>query len=162
MLRYNGISWGETMNKPIMSILAVVFLLVGCASMQELSNDVMQQRKSETAGVTRFYPIPADQAWEISRAVFCWEKVDGVEEHREENYLITSTGMKMVAFGSVMGVWIEPVDSAGTKITVLTKRRVAKDTFTKLNDTTFFERFEQGLKIVQEGGKLPVVPPEKQ
>ncbi|MRR57283.1 MAG: hypothetical protein EG824_03605 [Deltaproteobacteria bacterium] len=148
------------MGKLIFAVLTVI-MMNSCASMQELSQDVMQQRKSGTAGVTRVYPIPADQAWEISRAVFRWEKVDGVEEHREENYMITSTGMNMVAFGSVMGVWIEPADSIGTKVTVLTKRRVAKDTFTKLNDATFFERFEQGLKIVQDGKKLPVVPPEK-
>jgi hypothetical protein len=147
------------MNKLVFAVLTVM-MMNSCASMQELSNDVMQQKKSGKAGVTRVYPIPADQAWDISRAVFRWEKVDGVDEHRNENYMITSTGMKMMAFGSVMGVWIEPADSADTKVTVVTKRRVDNDIFTKLNDSTFFERFEQGLKIVQDGKKLPVVPPE--
>jgi len=147
------------MNRLVFAVLTVM-MMNSCASMQELSNDVMQQKKSGKECVTRVYPIPADQAWDISRAVFRWEKVDGVEEHRNENYMITSTGMKMTAFGSVMGVWIEPADPAGTRVTVVTKRRVENDIFTKLNDSTFFERFEQGLKIVQEGKKLPVVPPE--
>jgi hypothetical protein len=91
--------------------------------------------------------------------VFRWEKTDEIEEHREENYMITSTGMKMVAFGSVMGVWFEPVDSANTKVKVVTKRRVENDIFTNLNESTFFKRFEHGLKIVQAGRKLPVAAP---
>ena len=79
------------MNKLVFAVLTVM-MMNSCASMQELSNDVMQQKKSGKAGVTRVYPIPADQAWDISRAVFRWEKVDGVDEHRKENYMITSTG----------------------------------------------------------------------
>jgi hypothetical protein len=149
------------MKKPIMSMLAVVLLVGGCASMQELSDCVIQERKAGKVGVTKVYQIPADQAWEITEAVFRWEKTDEVAIHRTENYVLTSTGMKMMAFGSVLGVWIEPLDSASTKITAIAKRRVDSDIFTNLTEVTFFERFEQGFKIVKDGKKLPVVSPEK-
>jgi uncharacterized lipoprotein NlpE involved in copper resistance len=149
------------MKKHIMSLLAVAFLVGGCANMQELSDCVIQERKAGKVGVTKVYPIPAVQAWAITEVVFRWEKTDEVAIHRTENYLITSTGMKMMAFGSVLGVWIEPVDLANTKITAIAKRRVDSDFFTNLTEATFFERFEQGLKIVQDGKELPVVSPEK-
>lgn len=120
---------------------------------------MIQERNAGKLGVTKVYPISADQAWEITEAVFRWEQTDEVEKHGTENYVITSTGMKMLAFGSVMAVWIEPADSATTKVTVVTKRRVADDIFTTLNESTFFERFEQGMKLLKAGKKLPVAAP---
>jgi len=147
------------MNKLLLAVLAVMMLTNGCASRQELSDSVIQERNAGKQGVTRVYPVPADQAWEITEAVFRWEKTDEVEKHCAENYVITSTGMKMLAFGSVLVVWIDPADSATTKVTVVTKRRVEDDAFTSLNESTFFERFEQGMKILMDGKKLPVVAP---
>lgn len=139
--------------------LFAIFLAGGCASRQQLADEIVKARKTGNAGVTRVYPVAANQAWEITLAVFRWEKTDEIEEHREENYVITSTGMKMAAYGSVMGVWIEPADASASKITVIAVRRVENDRFTSLNARTFFERFEQGMKFLKEGKKLPVVLP---
>lgn len=150
---------GDAMKTQRVIIFAALLVLVGCAHMQELSDDVMQKRKSGSDAVTKVYPVSAGQAWEISEAVFRWEKTDELDVHRSENYMITSTGMKMLAFGSVMGVWIEPADSDSTKVTVITSRRVENDFFTSLTASTFFERFEQGMKIIKDGGKLPVAAP---
>jgi len=152
---------GGYMKKLASIFLLSIFLASGCASLQELSREVIKARESGKEGVAKVYPVTREQAWDIARAVFCWEKTDEVMEHPEENYMITSTGMKMVAFGSVMGVWIEPVDADNTKITVITMRRVKNDIFTKLNEATFFERFEQGVNIVKSGKQLPVVSPVK-
>jgi hypothetical protein len=151
--------WGELMKKLLWAALAVMMMTNGCASRQELCNNMLQERNAGKQGVTKVYPISAAQAWEITEAVFRWEKTDEVEKHATENYVITSTGMKMLAFGSVMAVWIEPADAATTKVTVVTKRRVAGDIFTSLNESTFFEKFEQGMKILKDGKKLPVVAP---
>jgi len=151
--------WGNLMKKLLWAVLAGMLMTNGCASRQELCNNMIQERNAGKQGVTKVYPIPAEQAWEITEAVFRWEQTDEVEKHVKENYVITSTGMKMLAFGSVLGVWIEPADSENTKVTVMMKRRVADDIFTSLNESTFFERFEQGMKILKAGKKLPVVAP---
>lgn len=139
--------------------LVAIFLAGGCASRQQLSEEIVNARKAGTMGMTKVYPVDTKQSWEITLAVFRWEKTDEIEEHRDENYIITSTGMKMAVYGSVMGVWIEPADSVSSKITVIAKRRVESDKFTMLNAETFFRRFEQGMKILKDGKKLPVLPP---
>jgi hypothetical protein len=150
---------GGLMKRLVLVFLSIFFLAIGCASYNELSREVVAAGKTGKDGVSKVYPVDADQAWEITSAVFRWEKTDEIVEHRDENYVITSTGMKMVAFGSVMGVWIEPVDPNNTKITVITKRRVQKDSFTNLTASIFHEKFEQAVKIVKSGKKLPAAPP---
>ena len=129
--------------------------------MQELTNEVINARNAGKEGVTKVYLVTKNQAWDITRAVFSWEKTDEIEEHPDGNYVITSTGMEMLAFGSVMGVWIEPVDSDNTRMTVITKRRAQRDKFTELTAPRFYERFEQGIKIIKSGKELPVIPPSK-
>jgi hypothetical protein len=141
-------------------VLSSIFLASACASLGDLTEEVMKARESGKEGITKVYPVNTDEAWEITIAVFRWEKTDEVEEHRDRNYVITSTGMKMATFGSVMGVWIEPVDADHTEITVITRRRVQSDTFTELTGPKFFKRFEQGMRIVKSGRKLPLTPPE--
>jgi hypothetical protein len=148
------------MKKLVLILLSSIFLASACASLDDLTKEVMKARESGKEGMTQVYPVNTDEAWEITIAVFRWEKTDEVEEHRDRNYVITSTGMKMAAFGSVMGVWIEPADADHTKITVITKRRVQSDTFTELTGPKFFKRFEQGMRIVKSGRKLPLTPPE--
>jgi hypothetical protein len=152
---------GALMKMLVFALITALLMTSGCASLPELSNQVVQAKMAGNEGVTKVYPVSVNQAWEITETVFRWEKCDAVKENRQENYMITSTGMKMVAFGSVMGVWLEPSDESSTKVTVVTRRRVEKDFFTKLDAPTFFERFEKGLEIVKEGKKLPVVPPAK-
>lgn len=147
------------MKRLVLVFLFTFFLLSGCVNLNELSREVIEAGKAGKDGVAKVYPVDTDQAWEITSAVFRWEKTDEIVEHRDENYVITSTGMKMVAFGSVMGVWIEPMDPNNTKITVITRRRVQKDSFTSLNASIFHEKFEQAVKIVKSGKKLPVAPP---
>ncbi len=149
------------MKKLVFALFASLLMTSSCASLPELSDQVVQAKMVGNEGVTKVYPVSVNQAWEIAEAVFRWEKCDEVTENRQENYMITSTGMKMLAFGSVMGVWLEPIDESTTKVTVVTRRRVEKDFFTKLDAPTFFERFERGIEIVKEGKKLPVVPPAK-
>jgi len=156
-----GTGTGELMKWTVLVALSIFVLAGGCASRHDLSDEILKARKAGSAGVTRVYPVDTNQAWEITMAVFRWEKTDEIEEHRDENYVITSTGMKMAAYGSVMGVWIEPVDSVASKITVICKRRVEGDKFTRLNAQTFYKRFEQGLKIMKEGKKLPFAAPLK-
>lgn len=151
--------WGDLMKKLALAMLAAMIVTNGCASTQELSEAVIQERKSGNQGVTKVYPVSANQAWEITDAVFRWEKTDEVVKNHDENYAITSSGMKMAIFGSVLCVWIEPLDPNNTRLTVLSKNRNNRFVLTGLTPIHFLERFDQGVDIVRNGGKLPAIPP---
>jgi PBP1b-binding outer membrane lipoprotein LpoB len=143
-------------------ILAVVILLSfavffnGCATM----NDVVRVKEAGTEGTTKVYPVNTDQAWEISKAVFRWEGSDAIEEHRNEGYMLTSSGMNFVSCGAVMGAWIEPVDTDNTKVTVVTKRRITINIATTLTEATYHKRFAQAVEIVKKGQPLPKKTPD--
>ncbi len=138
----------------LVGILAVsLVLLAGCATM----SDVM---KSKNEGTAQVYPVDSEQAWEISRTVFRWEGADAIEEHKADGYMLTSTGMNWVSYGAVMGAWIDSVDKDNTKVTVVTKRRIATNLATTLTETTYHKRFGQAVDIVKKGGRLPATPPD--
>lgn len=146
------------MKKQWMQILVVLVLVVwvtGCATM----SDVVRS-KEEGKGTSKVYSVNADQAWEIAKTVFRWEGTDAIEEHRAEGYMLTSSGMNLITGGAVMGAWVEPVDKNSTRITVVTKRRIATNIATTLTEATFHNRFAQAVEIVKKGERLPLRPPE--
>ena len=131
----------------------IVALLAGCATL----GDVVRDKEEGTA---RVYPVSFDQAWTIAKTVFRWEGTDAIEEHREERYMLTSTGMNLITFGTVMGAWVDPMPDGQMKVTAVTKRRVQTNIFTSLTETTFHRRFAQGVEIVKAGKPLPNQPPD--
>ena len=133
-------------------ILALA-LVAGCATM----SDVMQ---SKDQGVSQTYPVTFDQAWTIAKTVFRWEGADAIEEHKDERYMLTSSGMNLVTAGTVMGAWIDPMPDGQMKVTVVTKRRIQTNMFTSLTETTFHKRFAQAVEIMKAGKPLPPTPPE--
>jgi len=142
-------------------VLRVLFVMAmaaasGCATM----GDVVKAKESGSEGTTRNYNVGADAAWDIAKTVFRWEGADAIEEHRSENYMLTSSGMNMVSYGAVMGAWVEPIDPMNTKVTVVTKRRVQTNIFTTLTEGTFHKRFEQAVMIVKKGQPLPRNAPD--
>ncbi len=145
--------------KRVLLILAASVLVsafaTGCASM----GDVM---KAKNEGTSQVYPVTTDQAWKIAMTVFRWEGADAIEEHKDEGYMLTSSGMNLVTVGTLMGAWIEPVDKDNTKVTVVTKRRIATDLATTLTESTFQRRFGQAVQIIKSGKPLPPTPPEEQ
>ena len=74
--------------------------------------------------------------------------------------MLTSSGMNLVSGGAVMGAWVEQVNKESTKVTVVTKRRIATNIATTLTETTFHKRFAQAVDIVKAGKPLPSAPPE--
>lgn len=143
----------------LMVVLATVVMMTGCASQQKISEEVLLAKKSGKEGITKVYQIPASQAWDITRAVFLWEKVDEIDEHRMDNYVLASSGMQMVAFGTVIGVWIEPLDTASTRITAISKFRGDCCPLTRLTPGQFFAKFDKGQQIIESGRTLPIVSP---
>ena len=136
----------------IFSLLIVTTWLAGCATM----GDVM---KSKDKGTAEVYPVNADQAWEICRMVFRWEGSDAIEEHRDQGFMLTSSGVNLASWGAVMGAWVDPIDENNTKITVVTKRRIQVNVATTLTETTFHKRCAQAVEIIKEGKPLPIEPP---
>jgi hypothetical protein len=134
-------------------VFLLLALLGGCATM----SDVV---KAKDEGTSTVYPVSMDPAWMIAKTVLRWEGADAIEEHKDEGYMLTSSGMNLVSAGAVMGVWIEPVDKDNTKVTVVTKRRIAVNVATTLTESTFHKRFAQAVDIVKAGKPLPSVPPE--
>lgn len=137
----------------VLVFISLIALLGGCATM----GDVVRAKDEGTAKV---YPVNSEQAWEIAKTVFRWEGADAIEEHKSEGYMLTSSGMNWVSWGAVMGAWIEPVDKENTRVTVVTKRRIATNIATTLTEATFHKRFAQAVEIVKKGNRLPPNPPE--
>lgn len=137
-------------------LLAVAMLGIGgCATL----NDVVTAKESGKEGTAQTYRIGEAQAWDIAKTVFRWEGSDAIEEHRDQHYMLTSSGMNLVSAGTVMGAWIEPVDATNAKVTVVTKRRIQTNIATTLTEGTFQKRFAQAVEIVNQGHPLPVVAP---
>ena len=136
-----------------LGILSIFIWVAGCASMGDVA-------RAKDEGTSKVYPVNADQAWDISKSIFRWEGADAIEEHKTEGYMLTSSGMNWVSWGSVMGAWIDPVDKDNTKVTVVTKRRIATNIATTLTEETFHKRFAQSVDIIKAGKSLPIAPPQ--
>ena len=138
---------------PVLAVLLSLLWLGGCATMSDVA-------VSKASGKSAVYPVTADQAWDIAKAVFRWEGADAIEEHRQEGYMLTSSGMNLVSWGAVMGAWVDPIDAGNSKVTVVTKRRISTNLATTLTEATFQKRFAQAVEIVRAGKPLPAKPPE--
>jgi hypothetical protein len=131
--------------------LLLVFLSA-CATM----SDVLKNKENGTAVI---YDLSKEQAWKAAITVFRWEGADAIEEHKDEGYMLTSSGMNAVSAGAFMGAWIEP-EGKRVKVTVVTKRKIATNIATTLTETTFHKRFSQAAEILKSGKTLPISPPE--
>jgi hypothetical protein len=136
---------------------SIVMILTGCAT----THDGVPTQKGGSEGISKVYPVNADQAWEIGKVVFGWEGRHAIEEHRDQGYMLSSSGMGLVAWGTVMGAWFEPVDEERTKVTVIIKRRVTVNpAATTLKEESFHRRFAQAVEIVKKGQPLPLKAPD--
>ena len=148
----------------ITEFLLIWVCLTGCATM----SDVVQS-KERGRGTSKVYPVNADQAWDIAKTVFRWERTDAVEEHRSEGYMLTSSGESLISWGTVMGVWIEPVNNGSTKVTAVIKRKNPTEVLTSLTEAIFHEDFEMAARIKAGRSftpapatvRSPSVPPEE-
>jgi hypothetical protein len=135
------------------SLSLFIFLtLPGCASM----SDVLQSKNEGTVNV---YNVNETQAWKIAMTVLRWEDAETIEEHRDEHYMLTTTGVNLVSAGTLIGVWVESVNENDTKVTIVTKRKMQTNVATGLTETTFHKRYAQAIEIVKSGNSLPIESP---
>lgn len=147
--------WGRTLACILILGGITVGGLIGCQTL----GDVIHA-KAQGGGSTQVYPVDTDQAWKIAMTVFRWEGSDAIEEHRDQGYMLTSSSMNLITAGAVMGAWVEPMGQGQTKVTIVTKRRIATNLATTLTETTFHKRFAQAVSLVKAGQPLPLTPPE--
>lgn len=127
-------------------------LLAACAS----TGDVLADKAN---GTSRVYTVDPDRAWKIAQTVLRWEGAEAIEQHRSDNYMLTTIGANLISLGSVVGVWIEPEKKGSTKVTVVTKRKMATNLATGLTETRFHDRFEQAVEYVKAGKPVPEEAP---
>jgi hypothetical protein len=128
------------------AVLAALCLVAAC---QTPSMGGVFGRKTQGGGVSAVYPVDQKQAWDISARVFRWENAGKIEEHREDNFLLTTIFKGSRAIYA--GAWIEPAQS-GSKVTCV----VDGD---PLLEQRFHDRFAQVISLLKLGRPLPDVAP---
>ena len=136
----------------LLALVAVVFGVPSCASISDAI-------KAKDEGTVTTYPVGSDQGWKIALRVLRWEDAETIEEHKDENYMVTTVGANLISAGAVVAVWVEPVNATSTKVTVVTKRKMQTNIATGLTETKFHQRFKQAVDIVKSGKALPSEPP---
>lgn len=132
----------------ILTLCTVTMLISGCATMSDVT-------KNKENGISKVYKVSKEDGLKIARQVFRTEGGEAIEERPEENAVYTSSGMGLFTAGTLMAAWVEPIDAENSKVTCVTKRKIATNFVTTLTEKTFHEKFEKGLAIVKAGRPLP-------
>jgi hypothetical protein len=131
-------------------VVALSFLiLAGCAN--TFSDLVISKEKGE--GMSRVYKVNGDRAWDIAKRVSQWEGIGEIKENQAEGYMLIKSGADWYYKGTLIGVWIEPIDKDQSKVTVVTKAKRSMDTFRRLSEKDFhksFALFAEGPEIGSE------------
>ncbi|MBX2991096.1 MAG: hypothetical protein KF749_08010 [Bacteroidetes bacterium] len=135
------------------SILLPSLILVSCASISDAI-------KAKDDGTVVTYPVDFEQGWKVALRVLRWEDAETIEQHKDENYMVTTIGQNLISAGSVIAVWVEPQGNNSVKVTCVTKRKMQTNIATGLTETTFHRRFKQAVDIVKQGKELPHDPPK--
>jgi hypothetical protein len=131
--------------------VALSFLiLTGCAN---TFSDLVRS-KEEGKGTSRVYKVNVDQAWEIAKRVSQWEGIGEIKESRSEGYMLIKSGADWFHKGTLIGVWIEPVDKDRSKVTVITKSKRSADTFLGISETDFHKSFALFVKGPELGNEI--------
>jgi hypothetical protein len=102
--------------------------------------------------------------WQIAETVLRWDGAGPLEEHRDQNFLLTTRFTYASGDGTdpnlYIGVWLEPVDGA-VKVSVAVS---GPQTITRFpeddHEANFQRRFLQAAAYVQAGQPLPIQAPK--
>ncbi len=148
-------------------LLIALALLLACngSAWCLSSRDVVNAKQNGDDGMTAVYPVNKDQAWEIAHAVLRWQHSNMIEDHQDQNYMLTSMGASTCACRSEVGVWVEAERENYTRVTIITKGKVSQNDFTKMETfhdkikPDFLIKFRKGVEIIKSGKQLPFTPP---
>lgn len=131
-------------------VLALSFLiLAGCAN--TFSDLVRSKENGE--GMSKVYKVNRERAWEIAKRVMQWEGIEEIKENPSEGYMLVKSGSDWYSKGTLVGVWIEPIEKDQSRVTVVTKAKRSTDTFRRLSEVDFhksFALFAEGPELGSE------------
>jgi hypothetical protein len=120
-------------RRPLLALLLATAALGGCRSM----GDIMRA-KERGEGKTLLHAASCDVAYELGREIFR-DEGDAIEDHRDEGYMLSTSGLSAASYGTLMGAWFEP-EKDECAVTVITKRKLATTVGTSLTEDTFHRR----------------------
>ena len=132
--------------------LLVALAIPGCQSL-----DAVLESRERGEGTAKVYPVSFAKAWDLTRTLLREVKVDPIEEHRDEGYMLTSTTSFFITHGCYIGVWIQAAGAHSSKVTVITRRKVAMNLVTGLSESEF--HFRLGEKVDRMKGRAETVKP---
>ena len=135
-----------------LGFLILLVMLASCATMTDVLKD-----KDE--GTSKIYEVDKETAWEIAITVLRWEGCETIEQHKTSNYMLTTVGANFVSDGTLVGVWVDPIGSDKSNITVVTKRKMQTNLATGLTETTFHSSYKLAVDLVNQGNTLPIEKP---
>jgi len=130
-------------------IVLSFLILAGCAN---TFSDLVRSKEAGE-GMSRIYKVNAQRAWEIAKRVTQWEGIGDIRESQSEGYMLIKSGADWYYKGTLIGVWIEPIDKDQSKVTVVTKAKRSMDTLRRMSEIDFhksFALFAQGAEIGSE------------
>lgn len=140
----------------------IAYLLACCISLVFFNcASIGDAIKAKNDGTVVSYPVTFEEGWRIAKAVLRWEDAETIEEHKDEQYMVTTVGANFVSAGSAIAVWVEPEGENSSKVTIVSKRKIQTNIATGLTESTFHRRFEQGVQILKSGKPLPAEAPKK-
>jgi hypothetical protein len=149
------------MNVRTANWLLLALAMAGCATG---SMAKVLQEKQEGKARTQVYAVSMDQAWQIAETVLRWDGAGPLEEHRDQNFLLTTKFIYASGDGTdpnlYIGVWLEPAGGA-VKVSFAisgpqTITRFPEDDY----EAAFQRRFQQAAAFIQAGQPLPIQSPK--
>lgn len=131
----------------------------GCTSMM---SEVIAAQKQGTEGLTVEYPVTENQAWEIAKTVLRAAGAQAIEEHRDENYLLTTSPHTLGVSGALVGVWIRKGSASSTAVTVISKRQIKSALFVAPTEARLQQGFAQAVGQLHQGANSRLVEPNAQ
>jgi len=146
------------------SMLPLLALATGCATG---SMAKVLQEKQEGKARVQVYAVSIDQAWQITETILRWEGAGTLEEHRDQNFLLTTkytyAGNDGLDPNLYIGAWLDPVDE-GVKVSFAVSGPQRITRFPEDDhEAAFHRRFRQAVSYLKAGEPLPVqapAPPE--
>lgn len=134
-------------------LFAAAFAMVVVTGCAHVSDVIDAHDKGE--GDSKVYDVPESQAWTAAVQVMRWAGADTVEQHPESHYLVAQTGVGAFTYGTLLGAWVEPVDSSHTKVTVVSKRKVKTEAVTSMTEDGFQTDMVKAVALLKDGKPLP-------
>lgn len=123
-------------------LIFAITLLCSCAG----KYDIIRARENNSEGVSVIYEVNAKSSFAIAMKILQDEKCDISDSSTEKGLIFASTGVTGTSLGTVIGVWIEPVDEERSRVTVIIKRKVATNILAIiLTENKFHKKFQTAV-----------------